>query len=57
MQGMEEIMNWAGIKGDLDYASSMAGSLVRAFGGDERMSVDDFATVTLEDIEATISND
>ena len=57
MDDLAAILVWAGIRGDLDYYSCMAGSLLKALGSDEHMTVDDIATMILGDIDATLRDD
>lgn len=51
---MVMIIARAGLKGDSEFSSSMAGSLLKALGGDGRTSVEDLATITPDDVETTI---
>ena len=56
---LEDIFTWAGVLGDLDYANSIAGSLLVGLDGPTgpKMQIEDFASCDLADVGEFNSTD
>ena len=48
MNTMADIMTWAKLKGDIDYAPSQAGSLLTAVGAESDTTIEEFAAIPEE---------